>query len=183
MRWEDIDLDASRPSVAGALQQVDGRLILVEPKTRRSRRTLPLTTSAVATLRAQRQLEERLRAGSRWQQGSDDLVWTTPVGAALDGVELTRTSQRLLAPGTASDAVPRPPSRLREPAHRSGLRPSPCHGDPGNRADMLARTSGVSVFSSPSRYVAGDCRSASPAPSWRACCARACMSTPKRSPL
>jgi integrase len=99
LRWEDVELDNARLTVAGALQRVGGRLVLVEPKTRRSRRTLPLTAGAVAALRAQRQrqLEDRLRAGRRWQQRADDLVWTTSTGAALDGVELTRTFQRLLA--------------------------------------------------------------------------------------
>jgi integrase len=99
LRWEDVELDNARLTVAGALQRVGGRLVLVEPKTRRSRRTLPLTAGAVAALRAQhqRQLEDRLRAGGRWHQRADDLVWTTPTGAALDGVELTRTFQRLLA--------------------------------------------------------------------------------------
>jgi integrase len=98
LQWSDVDLAGASLSVRWALQRVGGRLVLVEPKTRRSRRTLPLTAGTVAALRAQRQrqLEDRLRAGSRWQSG-DDLVFTTVTGGPVDGVELTRTFGRLLA--------------------------------------------------------------------------------------
>ena len=97
LRWQDVDFDGNRLSVRWALQLVEGRLILVEPKTRQSRRTLPLTPGAAAALRAQRQsqLEDRLRAGARWQS-DEDFVFTTVTGGPVGGVELTRTFKRLL---------------------------------------------------------------------------------------
>lgn len=94
--WQDLDLDKGRVTVRRALQRVNGRRTLVEPKTRKSRRTLPLTAAAVDTMRAhrQRQVEERLRA-TRWHD-EDDLVFTTATGESVDAKELTHTFQRLL---------------------------------------------------------------------------------------
>jgi integrase len=110
--WEDVDLDGTRLSVRWALQHVDGRLVRVEPKTRQSRRTLPLTPGAVAALRAQRQrqLEDRLRAGARWQS-DEDFVFTTAVGSPVGAVELTRIFKRLLV------AAGLPPMRWHDLRH------------------------------------------------------------------
>jgi integrase len=68
LRWSDIDLDAGTLTVRGTLSRVDGELVVTEPKTERSRRTLPLSPSIVAMLRRHRkaQLAERLHAGSVW---------------------------------------------------------------------------------------------------------------------
>src|SRR5207248_2376455 len=53
LRWQDIDLDAGTLSVRVALQRVRGdRPRLVEPKTRQSRRTLPLPAPIIPQLRA-----------------------------------------------------------------------------------------------------------------------------------
>jgi integrase len=41
-----------------------------------------------------RQLEERLLAGSRWKESG--FVFTTPIGTALDGPNVTKSFQRLL---------------------------------------------------------------------------------------
>lgn len=54
LRWEDVDLAAGTLSVRHALQRVDGRLVLLEPKTRRSRRTLHLPQIVVDGLRRHR---------------------------------------------------------------------------------------------------------------------------------
>lgn len=96
--WDAVDLDARQLTVRHALQRVDGVLQLVEPKTRRSRRTIPLPEVAVAALRAHRnrQREERIWAGSRWHDRG--LVFTTPIGTPLDGGNVTKGFQRLLGP-------------------------------------------------------------------------------------
>lgn len=98
LAWSDVDLESARLTVRRALQRVNGTRQLVEPKTRKSRRTLPLTTAAVDALRGHRQhqLEDRLRAGNRWH-GDLDLVFTTPTGEPVDSKELTHTFQRVLA--------------------------------------------------------------------------------------
>jgi integrase len=96
LRWEDVDLDARRLIVANALQRVNGKLALVPPKTRRSRRTIELPDAAVTALRAHkvRQLEERLLAGARWRDSGH--VFTSTIGTPLDGSSVTRAFQGLL---------------------------------------------------------------------------------------
>lgn len=68
--WESIALDGDRPSVRveGTLQRVDGALVVLPPKTARSRRSVPLPASLVALLRTHRasQLERRLLVGPAW---------------------------------------------------------------------------------------------------------------------
>lgn len=96
LRWEDVDLESRRLIVANALQRVRGGLILVPPKTRRSRRTIELPGAAVTALRTHkvRQLEERLLAGGRWKNTGH--VFTTTIGTPLDGTSVTKAFQRLL---------------------------------------------------------------------------------------
>jgi integrase len=112
LQWPDVDFDGNRLSVRWALQLVNGSPILVEPKTRQSRRTLPLTPGAVAALRAQRQRqrEDRLRAGARWR-GGEDFVFTTVTGGPVGGVELTRAFKRVLV------AAGLPPMRWHDLRH------------------------------------------------------------------
>src|SRR5260221_2240502 len=70
LHWADVDLDAGTLSVRVGLQRIEGRLQLVEPKTARSRRHVPLPTLVLTALRAHRtrQLEERLQAGELWEE-------------------------------------------------------------------------------------------------------------------
>lgn len=96
LRWDDVDLDAGTLTIRKSLQRVDGELQLVEPKTAKSRRTVALPDVAVSALRAHRvrQIEERLLAGSRWNDTG--LVFTTTIGTGLDGRNVTRQFQKLL---------------------------------------------------------------------------------------
>lgn len=96
MRWSDVDLDVGTVTVRYTLQRVDGQLTLVEPKTVRGRRTIPLPPSVAVELRAHRtrQKEERLWMGSRWRDA--DFVFTTTIGTPLDGTNVTHRFQVLL---------------------------------------------------------------------------------------
>ena len=81
LRWSDVDLDNGTLSVRRGLHRVSGRgLIYEEPKADRSRRNLALPTPLVQALRAHRaaQLEERIAAGSLWED--HDLVGCTTGG-------------------------------------------------------------------------------------------------------
>jgi integrase len=99
LAWTDVDLDKRRVHIHRQLKRVrnqptaDGhypggrktRLIIAEqPKTDESTATLPLTDRLVELLRRQkiRQKHERLAAGERWSDSG--LVFTTPIGTALD---------------------------------------------------------------------------------------------------
>lgn len=65
LRWQDLDLDHGRVTVARSLEQTKAGLRFKEPKTRRGRRTITLPVSAVNDMRAhwKAQQEIRLRLG------------------------------------------------------------------------------------------------------------------------
>lgn len=71
-------------------------LRFTEPKSARSRRTIRMPGIVVTALKAlrTRQLKERLAAGSDWQDTG--LVFTTPMGSALDSRNTLRAFKALL---------------------------------------------------------------------------------------
>ena len=82
--WQHIDWDNKTLHVARSLQrQPDGTLGLVETKTQRSHRLIPMPPAVVAALlrRQQAHREERQLAGSMWRQS--DLVFTTATGTPI----------------------------------------------------------------------------------------------------
>jgi integrase len=96
LRWADIDFDRNTLRVAQALRRVDGKLQATETKTGRSRRTLSLPAGVVAALRTRRahQSQERLLAGTQWQDS--ELIFTTGRGTPLDPHYLLWDFQRVL---------------------------------------------------------------------------------------
>ncbi len=94
LAWEDVDLDHRTLKARRAVQRIDRKLILKEPKTDKSRRTLTLPASLVAALRAQqdRQTFERAAAGNRWQEKG--LVFTQ-TGGLLDPRNVIRSWHRV----------------------------------------------------------------------------------------
>lgn len=97
LRWVDVDLDQGVLRVRQALQRQKGKgLVFVEPKSRRSRRSLALPDIIVTALRAHRvqQQKERLLAGSRWRNSG--LVFTTAIGTPLDDRNIRKEFMALL---------------------------------------------------------------------------------------
>jgi integrase len=84
LHWSDVDLDAGLLRVRWTLSRTSQGLQLDEPKTDKSRRTVPLPRSAIETLRAHRtrQLEEQHTAAGAWQEHG--LVFTTEIGTPLE---------------------------------------------------------------------------------------------------
>jgi integrase len=84
LKWTDVDLAGRRLSVRRALKVTDRGLDFGPPKNNASRRSVPLSKTAVAALRAHRtrQNEERLRLGDLWQD--HDLVFPNRIGKPLD---------------------------------------------------------------------------------------------------
>ena len=84
LRWSDVDLDKRSLWIRQALQRVDGELQLVEPKTHRSRRALPLPALAVPVLERHRtrQASERLAVGPYWDDRG--LIFPTTIGTPLE---------------------------------------------------------------------------------------------------
>jgi len=99
LRWPDVDLDGGTLTVQRSLQRVDGEWLFPEPKTARSRRTVPLPGPVIAALRQHRsrQVEERLRLGQAWQgQKWGDLVFTDEAGGPLSGFHVSHRFKALL---------------------------------------------------------------------------------------
>ncbi|MGI8422981.1 MAG: tyrosine-type recombinase/integrase [Chloroflexota bacterium] len=105
LRWADVDFTAGELHVRQTLVRVmergdDGkdhaRLVIAEPKTDRSRRSLHLPAVSVAALHKHRaaQLQERLLAGTRWQDTG--LVFTTTIGTPIDASGVTHRFHALL---------------------------------------------------------------------------------------
>jgi len=97
LRWSDIDLETRELRVRQTLQRQKGRVAFGEPKSKRSRRTLPLPIVAAEALKAHRtrQLQERLLAGSRWHDSG--LVFTSTIGTSADDRNVRRAWKELLA--------------------------------------------------------------------------------------
>jgi integrase len=95
LRWEDVDLDRGHLQVKATVQRVGGKLVRTEmPKTKSSRRALPLPAVVVEALRGHRaaQLQERL-ASAVWVD--DALVFTTGIGTALEPRNVLRSFHAL----------------------------------------------------------------------------------------
>jgi integrase len=92
LQWKDVDMTQGTVTVQRALvwRIKGGGWYYGEPKTSRSRRTLPLPNSMIKALaeHKRQQAEERLRAGLLWQDHG--LVFTTTIGGPLNISKLTR---------------------------------------------------------------------------------------------
>lgn len=99
LRWCDVDLEAGRISINGALQRVRGALTRREPKTASSRREIALPRVVVSILEAHRsrQLAEReaRRLDRRWTD--TDYVFTTTLGRPIEPGKLSARFRELRA--------------------------------------------------------------------------------------
>jgi integrase len=87
LRWSDISENAI--TVQRALIASGKQWKVAEPKTRRSRRTVPLSNSMMKALHAHRraQAEEKLRSGNTYSDNGS--VFANPKGLPLDVKNLT----------------------------------------------------------------------------------------------
>jgi integrase len=96
LRWSDIDFEQRTLQVKHSLQRFGGKLHLSELKTKNSRRVLHMPEVLMRKLREyrSRQLEEKLIAGSHWQE--NNLVFTTHIGTPLEPRNVNRHFYQLL---------------------------------------------------------------------------------------
>ncbi len=92
LKWEDVDLENGLVWVRRTLTRNGGRLVLGEPKTKKSRRTVRLTDAAVNALRVhlRRQLDEVERLGDLYE--GRGLVFATQSGTLLHPSNLRNRS-------------------------------------------------------------------------------------------
>ena len=96
LKWSDIDLEAAKVSVRKTLTRERGHYRLGEPKTKRSRRTIKLTESAMEALQTHlsRQIEQIERLGDLYRD--QGLVFTTDSGAPLNPSNIRNRNLRRL---------------------------------------------------------------------------------------
>lgn len=94
--WQDVNFATGTLTIYRALQRIEGRLQLVEVKTKRSRRVVSLPAVALQALTAHqaRQREERLRAGDLWKETG--LIFTTSIGTPIEPRTAVRIFKRIL---------------------------------------------------------------------------------------
>lgn len=101
LHWEDIDLNAGILRVRQTLMRVTGKgIVFGTPKSKKSRRDLPIPPSLLTSLKAHRkaQAAARLHAGSAWEDSG--LVFTLENGRAIDpSVDARRWRKLLQAAG------------------------------------------------------------------------------------
>jgi integrase len=93
LKWSDVDLVAGLVRIKATIQRIEGKLVVSEPKTARSRRAIPLSPPVVAMLRMHRttQLAERLAAADQWSDTG--LVFTTELGRPCEPRNLLRVME------------------------------------------------------------------------------------------
>lgn len=91
LHWRHVNLDEGWLKVRSTLRRVGDELTITEPKSERSRRTVPLSPAIAAKLKAHRaaQAAERLAAGERWTDTG--LVFTTEFGKPVEPRNVLRT--------------------------------------------------------------------------------------------
>lgn len=98
LRWADLSWQHGTLHVQRQVQRVDGQgWQYVEPKTRASRRIVPLSSQMLMALRAhqkQQKLQRELK-GARWDENG--LIFTNSVGNPLDASNMRKEFNRVLA--------------------------------------------------------------------------------------
>jgi integrase len=107
LQWDDLDLANQTLTVRRALQRLNGKLTLTEPKSEASSRTLALPAVLVTMLKAHQRLqaEERQAMRDRWRE--HNLVFPSTVGTPMEPRNLSRQFKTAL-----KAACPRPPASM-----------------------------------------------------------------------
>jgi integrase len=97
LRWTDLDLDLGRAAISQTRVAVGYDVVVSDPKTSRSRRTVALDPGTVEVLRAHRkaQLEDRLMFGANWQETG--LIFVNSNGEALHPDRVSKLFDRAVA--------------------------------------------------------------------------------------
>lgn len=98
LQWSSIDLDRGVIRVECALETIGRNRVLVDVKSKESRRSirLPEFVRRALVQHRQRQRERQLLVGDRWRPEGSSFVFTTRVGRPLDGCGVTRDLKELL---------------------------------------------------------------------------------------
>lgn len=95
LSWEYVDFDGGSITIVQQLQRVGKQWTLVPPKSRQSRRRLPLSSLVYTALLRQRAQQELWRAEPQWKGNPWRLVFTTHCGSPLDPRNVRHHFRRL----------------------------------------------------------------------------------------
>ena len=93
--WIGVDFEAERLKVSQSLKREHNKLLIGEPKTLRSRRTLDMPGLVVRVLKEHRRCQEIERSDADGQWVETGLVFTTTVGTPIDPSNLRREFDKL----------------------------------------------------------------------------------------
>ena len=84
LQWEDVDFDRQTVTIQRTLTTIKDGWTFEQPKTKRSRRTIPITTQTVVALRFEkaRQAELRMKVADIWRDHG--LVFSNEIGDPLN---------------------------------------------------------------------------------------------------
>ena len=138
LTWRDVDLAQATLRVRGTLTRMQGELGVTDPKSDKSRRTVPLSEPALAVLRRvrERSAAERRRAANLWVE--TDFVFVTEVGQPCE----PRNALRALK--TAARAADLPGVGLHTLRH-SAASVMLSHGVPITVVSQLLGHSGIAI--------------------------------------
>lgn len=105
LRWQDIDFEHQSIFVRHSLERLNTGWRLKEPKTKRSRRQIPLTTTTSELLRNHRKNQLQTRIGSKGEYVDHGFVFATNIGEPLRKNNVLRRHFKpiLAAAGLPSD--------------------------------------------------------------------------------
>ena len=135
LRWSDLDLKEGRATIRRAVQRQRGAgLVFVEPKSARSRRTVPIAGETIDVLKEQRRSDDRDRskAGELWHE--NDLVFPNPVGRPRD------SAYRSISFHVALDKAGLPRMRLHDLRHTAASHLLSKHVHPKVVQDLLGHS-------------------------------------------
>lgn len=104
LKWQDVDFDKATVTVRRTLARTKKGLVLQEPKSQASRRTVTLPEEVVKALKALKieQAKQKLKAGPLYQ--NNDLVFATNIGTFINPENITK---RHLYPVLEKAGLPR----------------------------------------------------------------------------
>lgn len=94
LRWSDVDLERGELRIRQGLHCVGRKLQFLPPKTRRSRRTVPLPGLCAAALVEHRRLQDLERGRSPHPWSDSELVFVSVVGTPVDPTNFSHGSGR-----------------------------------------------------------------------------------------
>lgn len=102
LRWEDVDLAGRALTVRHTLHRQGNSLVVLPPKTQRSRRTIPLPRFVADALDDHRRRQEAEREASKQDWRDSGHVFTTTIGTPID----PRNCSRMFAAQCRRAGVP-----------------------------------------------------------------------------